>query len=305
MKPTITKKKGKSPDISYQFTSTSVIVNFPDTIDGKRIFRTKTVSADSAEYMQIKEAIRKGLVDKLPNIINHKERVIQKHISVSNDKDIKFEDGSVLMRVQKEFISVPPELGKRIIAYAEEGLPFSDLKAFFRNLIQNPSRTSTQSLWRFLEKNHFPITPDGCFIAYKGVSEDFKDLHTGTFDNSIGKVVQVRRNQVDEDITQQCSHGLHVASYNYAHRFYGGGKVIEVKVNPQDVVAVPINETDEKMRVCKYKSVGISQREITDQRVEYDDDEYDEHDEEYDEEHDDENDDGQDPFIIANPLVQF
>lgn len=289
-KPTIAKKKGKSPEISYQFTSTSVIVNFPEMVDGKRRFRTKTVAAGSTEYIKIKEAIRKGLTNKLPDIMNKGEQIVQKHILLSNDKDVKFEDGVVLIRVQKEFIPVPIELGKRIIAYAEENLPFSDLKAFFKNLIENPSRTSMQSLWRFLEKNHFPITPDGCFIAYKGVSGDFKDLHTGTFDNSVGRVVKVRRNEVDEDIRQQCSRGLHVASYNYAHRLYGGGYVIEVKVNPRDVVAVPIGETDEKMRVCQYKSVGISQHEITEQRVDYYEDEYEE--------------DEDDPFYLPEEIMQ-
>ena len=268
-KPTITKKIGVSPDISYSFSDNSVTVNFPANRNKKQ-FVTKTYAVGSVEYERIKAAIREGKTNQLPKIVMSMEDKVKAFASQNRfkDKTIKVEDGAILVKVDNEFVPVPLELGERITAYAEEGLPYDDLIAFFNNLIQNPSRTALNSLYRFLAKNHFPITPDGYFIAYKGVTDDFKDLRTKNFDNSIGKVVKVRRNEVDEDINIQCSFGLHIASYKYAHEYYGSQKVIEVKVNPKNVVAVPIHETDEKMRVCEYKVIGLSERERTEQRTE-------------------------------------
>lgn len=68
------------------------------------------------------------------------------------------------------------------------------------------------------------------------------------------------RNQVNEDATQTCSHGLHVANWDYAHNVYSAGSdavMLEVEVNPADVVAVPVDYNQAKMRVCKYKVLGV------------------------------------------------
>jgi hypothetical protein len=53
-------------------------------------------------------------------------------------------------------------------------------------------------LYGFLEKGNLPITNDGHFLAYKKVRKDYKDCHSGTMDNSIGQVVEMERNQVDD-----------------------------------------------------------------------------------------------------------
>ena len=48
-----------------------------------------------------------------------------------------------------------------------------------------------------------PITPDGNFIAYKGVKQDFTDqVDSGKFDNSVGQTLSMRRNQVCDDADQ-------------------------------------------------------------------------------------------------------
>jgi hypothetical protein len=47
-----------------------------------------------------------------------------------------------------------------------------------------------------------------------------------------------------------CSAGLHVGTYDYALRFTRF--VIEVLVDPRDVVSVPTDCNDQKMRTCKY-----------------------------------------------------
>lgn len=65
------------------------------------------------------------------------------------------------------------------------------------------------------------------------------------------------RNQVNEDSSQTCSYGLHVANFEYATNFYSDGVMLECEVNPADVVSIPTDYNQSKMRVCRYKVLGI------------------------------------------------
>jgi hypothetical protein len=67
----------------------------------------------------------------------------------------------------------------------------------------------------------------------------------------------VPRNCVDEDPDRTCSHGLHVCSFDYLPHFsHANGHVVVCKVNPADVVAIPRDYNNTKMRVCRYEVVG-------------------------------------------------
>jgi hypothetical protein len=121
--------------------------------------------------------------------------------------------------------------------------------------MDNPSYRSVQELYGFLEKNNLPITPDGYFLAYKRVRDDYTDCHTGTMDNSIGKTVSMERNQVDDDQNNTCSQGLHFCSQGYLKHF-GGARTIIVKINPRDVVSIPTDYDNSKGRACKYQVIG-------------------------------------------------
>lgn len=156
-------------------------------------------------------------------------------------------------------------LATRIMALIRDGYQglAEPLTAFLDNLMNNPSRRSVEGLYEWLEKSNLPITPDGCFIAWKIVGPNFMDLHSGTFDNSPGMSPSVARNSVDEDIDKTCSYGLHVCSSEYLPR-YGraeGNKVVMVKVNPADVVAFPRDYNTSKGRVCKYEVLREVSRE--------------------------------------------
>jgi hypothetical protein len=130
-------------------------------------------------------------------------------------------------------------------------------------LMDNPSKRAVDELYRFLEACDLPITNDGHFLAYKRVRGDFTDIHSGRFDNSVGAKPRLRRNEVDEDSNRTCSHGLHVCSAAYLPHFGSGpgNRVVVVKVDPADVVAVPQDYNNAKMRVCAYEVV----EDVTDQ----------------------------------------
>jgi hypothetical protein len=175
---------------------------------------------------------------------------------------------------------VPVSLSNKICQFAKAGLNLDPLLKFWDNLAKNPSEDSKRDLYDFLLFNHVPLTGDGCFIAYKRVNSEFESIHAGKWEwfdgewkwvprdhykNCPGKTVRMPRDKVDPDRDKTCSAGLHVAAYEYAKNFYANGNLIEVKVNPANVVAVPTDYDNQKMRVCEYEVV----RECEGPREEY------------------------------------
>lgn len=157
---------------------------------------------------------------------------------------------------------LPAVMAQYIIRLNTEGFDLAPLEKFTANLFANPSYRATQECFKFLEANEMPITEDGCFIAYRSVTLDYKDHRTGQWDNSIGAICEEDRNLVDEDPNNTCSKGLHVCALGYIHgpqsHGYGGSRShwVIVKVNPRDVVAVPHDYKNTKMRVCRFEVVG-------------------------------------------------
>ncbi len=143
---------------------------------------------------------------------------------------------------------------ERILKFVREGLPYKPLVKFLENLQLNPSSRSVQELYTFLEHRHMPITDDGCFIGYKAITNDWKDKHTRTIDNHVGKSPEMPRNRVDDNFENGCSDGLHIGSYEYANSFASGDdRMVLVKVNPADAVSVPKDANFQKLRAWKYR----------------------------------------------------
>ena len=147
-------------------------------------------------------------------------------------------------------------LTKKIVQLQREGFTIKPLLAFLENLMENPSYRARKELYGFLEYGNLPITEDGYFIAYKKVSKNFRDIHSGKFDNSVGATAEMPREDVDDDSSNTCSAGLHFASREYMEGFYGSAaenKVVALKINPRDVVSIPVDYNNTKGRCCKYE----------------------------------------------------
>lgn len=215
-----------------------------------------TVTKAMPTWTQAVEAYKKGDWQKLLELIEVKTAVI-------SFLRKPFEFNKITEEITINGEAVPDVLQQRLLSFMKDNLPIEPLLRFVENLFKNPSNRAVNELYRFLEYNNMPITPDGCFIAYKKVKSNLTDNHTGSFDNTPGKIVSVPRNRVDEDSNRTCSHGLHVASYEYAKNFLSGGILLLVKVNPKDVVAVPQDYNNAKMRVCEYLSVEVAERNLT------------------------------------------
>ena len=220
-------------ELGFLILDDSIVVNY----GGK----PHVIASDDGRYKDVLECIRGGKLENLPNIVD-----IEKRFSGDG---IELKDGLFIANGEQ----LPVELQDRIIKFKNAKLPYASLIKFWDNLKKNPSFNARQMLFKFLEHNGHPLTQDGCFIAYRGVTEDFKDKHTGKFDNKPGSVCQMPRNEVDDNPNNTCSNGLHVACFEYAKDF--GPKLVEVKVNPTDVVCVPADYNGTKMRTCKFEVI--------------------------------------------------
>jgi hypothetical protein len=163
-------------------------------------------------------------------------------------------------------------LAARMLDIQQAGLPLDPWIAFMANVYDNPADYAQDELYLWLEKSTLPITSDGCFLAYKRVKEDFKDIYTGRMDNSPGTTVEMPggRSVVDTDRNQTCSVGLHFCSKSYLPHFGAGAgnKVVLVKINPRDVVSIPADYDNAKGRTWKYDVIAevdwdIKEREFS------------------------------------------
>lgn len=219
--------------VNYHVLNDSIVLNY----NGK----TQVVARGDSRYDAVLGCIKEGNLDDIPSVVEIERGFENSGIELRDG--LLYENDSPL----------PSELSDRILKFKEQGLPYAPLFAFWDNLKNNPSFNARKMLFKFLEHNGHPLTQDGCFIAYRGVTEDFKDVHTKTFDNKPGSICEMNRDLVDDNPNNTCSSGLHVACFDYAKGF--GPKLVEVKVNPSDVVAVPTDYNGTKMRTCKFEVV--------------------------------------------------
>lgn len=228
--------------MSYPFIvqGTNVTV----VIDGK----PHTVAKAHPTYQKVVDAIKAGEWDKVKQIIDPVKVVLnygKGNVSIQGDK---------LFWKGEPFAGV---LATRMISMLEEGFTIEPMVNFMENLMTNPSKRAVTELYGFMEKNNLPLTPDGHFLAYKKVRNDFKDIHSGTMLNAPGCVVEMERNQVDDNKDVTCSTGLHFCGLSYLPHFGGGdSRVVIVKINPRDVVSIPSDYNDAKGRACRYTVIG-------------------------------------------------
>lgn len=127
-------------------------------------------------------------------------------------------------------------------------------KKFLVKLLKNESTDQIPHFLEYLSTQKFMVNEDGNLFAYKAVKENFRDKHSGTFDNSIGVEVTMPRKDVTQNPNETCAPGLHVGNLNYIHNFWNKSTdiLLAVTIDPRDLVSVP-GVTEGKIRVCKYK----------------------------------------------------
>lgn len=173
----------------------------------------------------------------------------------------RFVQGNVVIEKGQLFykgMEIKSGLTRRIIDAMDKGKDFKFFLPFLENLMLNPSKQAVDRLFDFLQANDISITKTGYIIAWKKISHDYKDLYTGTKDNRVGKLVEMPRNQVNDNDRVTCSDGLHACSKSYLPHYGGSGsaiRVVKVKIHPRDVVSIPTDYKNAKIRCCQYEVV--------------------------------------------------
>lgn len=220
-----------------------------------------------------------------------------KRIELESDNQFEF-DGNRSMFLKGTNEPIPEFMAKKLLEFIDNGISTKALVNFWKHLLLNPNKAVRTQLYGFLEHNGHPITDGGYFLAYKAVNTQkkydketgdevqswsydeetgerieqvvnqqtvFKPFHSGDYGMKIifGEPVVMPREECDCDPNRTCSSGLHVGSMEYVGDF-GHSKakaILEVLVSPRNVVAVPTDYNNTKMRCCEYYPVCISEGE--------------------------------------------
>lgn len=208
--------------------------------------RTYEVGPDHPNYNAVLEAISVGDTKSLPTLADISD-VIREYSRglVTIDNGDVYINGDVIHNV----------ICDHLVDMLKANEDIDPLVLFLENLMDNPSKAAIDEMYLFMDANDLPITPDGYFLAYKYVGNDYKDCHTRTFDNSVGATVEMDRGNCDDDRTRTCSTGLHFCGLSYLSNA-SNQHIMILKINPRDVVSIPEDYNNAKGRCCRYEVVG-------------------------------------------------
>lgn len=222
-------------------------------LDGQRF----SITSDNKLFAQAFQAYKEENWDAFVGYVNPEIRLKSLYASYEG---IEVKDGNLFVFGDP----VHSTLATRVMSFLEHDLDCVHLFKFILKLNLNPSKRAVDELYTFLEHKELPITDNGNFIAYKAVRDNYTDKHTGKFLNTIGSVLEMPRNKVDDNKEVGCSYGFHAGTKEYATDFAGGtGHIMEVEINPADVVSIPTDCNFQKLRTCKYKVVAEHELPLT------------------------------------------
>lgn len=197
---------------------------------------------------------------------------------------ITVKDGVVLYNGEP----VPDCLVRRLLDLLAHSLPVQHLANFYERLDKNDRYTVRDELFAFLEYTGIPITPEGMILMYKAVRNDWTDKHTGMVINRPGCRPTMPRRNVCDDPNIGCARGYHAGSLEYVQSFAcnygqpGGDRIVIVEVDPADVISVPKDCSQQKVRTCAYRVIqeyagklpngGVQCADTPYARAQYDDD---------------------------------
>lgn len=229
--------------MSFIITEDSVTILSEDGLP--HIYGRK--SSDDSTYKTILKFIKNGDLKGAIEAID-----VSKHVVNVSGGKVQIADGVVYYNGQR----LHGHMVDVLLNLYNNGFKVDYFFKFIENLMLNPSKKAVDGLYRFLEANNMPLTEDGCFMAYKNVNDNYYDKHSNKVYYGIGSVVTMDRNAVQDDENVTCSYGLHACSLEYLKGGWStNGHNLLVKINPADVVSVPKDYKNSKLRVCRMEVV--------------------------------------------------
>ena len=216
--------------------------------------RARVVQKTHMNFEKVKEELKKDqpCLDTLKDLVDIPSfiaKVTHGKVQISND-EVRY-DGKPAHAV----------IATRILEHMAEGLSVTPLANFLNRLMENPNESVRKDLFEWIEAGDMPFTPDGWVVAYKKVRDDYYSYHKDgkgrTFFHHPGTVLEMPREDCNEDRTATCSTGLHFCSYGYLKSYHGStGRVVIVAIDPADVTAIPRDYNLQKGRCCRYTVIG-------------------------------------------------
>lgn len=241
-----TKKIMKSK-LSYIISGQGVITVI---LDGK----TGQVHPRTPFYDEILVAVKSRDTEKYRELSN-----IKKRLELVSKARISFASGAFTLDGK----AMHNAMTKRFVRLVEDGHDMEPFMAFIKNCLLNPRQEAIEELYLFLEANDLPLTDDGCFLAYRRVDRDYRSIHAnpdGTKNrNMVGDIVTIPRSECDHNRENTCSKSLHACGLTYLPSYgssSNGDKTVIAKISPSDVVTVPPDYNNQKLRCCRYEVVA-------------------------------------------------
>lgn len=211
-----------------------------------------TLNSSSPIFKEVGVILWTGGIDAaVQRILEEKEAEKKKTIDFGDN--LVLIDNVLYWHGQKQESSI----AKRIIKDIENDCFDERYVKFMQKLLHNPSYASVKMLYDFVKHNDLEILENGNIKAYKKIKitvDGPRDCHTGKVPNYKGQVISMPRNMVEDNPNRTCSQGLHVASIDYAATFEKTSReLVEVSVDPADIVSVPYDYNQKKCRCCRYE----------------------------------------------------
>jgi len=225
-------------------------------IEGKQYTINASNPAFPNALKAYKESDWQGLVDSI-HPANKLHRLYFQY------ENIEVKDGNVYI----DGDAVTSIVAERVLNALAGDVDAVHIFKFMTRLQLNPSKRAVDELYTFLEHKNLPITDSGTFLAYKAVRSDYSDKHTGKFFNTVGSVLTMPRNKVDDDKNAPCSYGFHAGTLEYASDFANHyDKMVVVEIDPADVVSIPTDCNFQKLRTCRYKVVAEYEKPLVEDK---------------------------------------
>lgn len=219
--------------------------------------RQRTFARDHQNFEAIKAAVLANDPQQIETAINIAQIVALAtfgQVVIADDDTVRYQ-GRI----------VPEYLAHRILQHYKAGeiSETSPLIKFAEKVMFNETIDVREDMYKWLENGNMPIFPDGDFVAYKLVRGDYSPIHAGPYGKvqKPGTVVVMPRGKCNANRDVTCSTGLHFCSYDYLPKFQDtnddqGNRVIVLKINPADVVAIPTDYNLTKGRCCRFEVIG-------------------------------------------------
>jgi hypothetical protein len=243
----------------------SYVITADGTISGSANGKLFFVRKDSQMYAATMSAVKTGDADNVLSAITW-----DTYVSDWSSGKLQLVSGDLFYDGHKIEFS----FANRLVRFLREGVDCDRLVKYIHRLMLNPQPRCVKTLDLLINrpdaKFPLPLLPDGRFVAYKRVQDNYTDFFTGKVyypprhvkyanDHRVndrkwlemqpGEPVGMPRWEADDNFQLACSKGYHAGLFEYIETFHPGqGHIIQVAVCPSQVISVPEDAAEFKFR---------------------------------------------------------